>query len=59
MVVGEGQVTEKWRIPAQPGGARESSENIDLYKCDFDRKFLLNIASELSGFRMKILMYYA
>ena len=59
MVVEEGQATEKWRIPAQPGGARESSENIDLHKCVFDRKFLLNTASKLSRFRMKILMYYA
>ena len=59
MVVEEGQATEKWRTPAQPGSVGESSENIDLHKCVFDRKFLLNIASKLSRFRMKILMYYA
>jgi hypothetical protein len=59
VVVEEGQATEKWRTPAQPGGVGESSENIDLHKCVFDRKFLLNIASKLSGFRVKILMYFA
>ena len=59
MVVEEGQATEKWRTPTPPGSVGESSENIDLHKCVFDRKFLLNIASKLSGFRMKILRYYA
>ena len=59
MVVGENQITEKWRTLAQLGGVGKSSENIDLHKCVFDRKFLLNIASKLSRFRMKILMYYA
>ena len=59
MVVEEGQATEKWRTPAQLGGVGESCENIDLHKCVFGRKFLLNIASKLSRFRMKILMYYA
>jgi len=29
VVVEEGQATEKWRTPAQPGSVGESSENID------------------------------
>jgi hypothetical protein len=58
MVV-EGQVSEKWRTPANLGGVGQSSEHIDSYKCVLDKKFLFNIASKLSGFKMKILRYYA
>ena len=51
MVVKESQVTEKWRIHAQPGGVGESRENIDLYKCVFDRKFLIEYCIEFVRFQ--------